>query len=273
MDARDALLGRRTPSHWAPDPVDAAVLDRALEAAHRAPCHRHTWPWRFLVVGPTTRARLADVAVAVKAEGGELPAAQVEAIRRGSLDPAALIVVARVEHPDPFRAREDYAAVACAVENLMLSAWADGVHAGALNIKNPWVRATVPGQANGAGYMEVDNTGSTPDRLVAVHSDAAQKVEMHAMTMENGTAQMREVDGGMEVPAGGKVTFAPGGYHLMFVKLKAPFAAGASVPVVLTFQKAGDVKVMMPVRPLGDMGHSADMGHSGHGGMNMPGMQ
>jgi nitroreductase len=127
MDARDALLGRRTPSHWAPDPVDPAVLDRALQAAHRAPCHRHTWPWRFLVVGPATRARLADVAVAVKAKGGELPAAQVEAIRRGSLDPAALIVVARVEHPDPFRAREDYAAVACAVENLMLSAWADGV--------------------------------------------------------------------------------------------------------------------------------------------------
>lgn len=152
-------------------------------------------------------------------------------------------------------------------------ACAAGVRAGALDIENPWARATVPGQANGAGYLEVDNTGSTPDRLLSVHSDAAQKVEMHAMTMENGTAQMREVDGGMEVPAGGKVTFAPGGYHLMFVKLKAPFAAGASVPVVLTFQKAGDVKVMMPVRPLGDMGHSADMGHSGHGGMNMPGMQ
>jgi copper(I)-binding protein len=141
-------------------------------------------------------------------------------------------------------------------------------HAGALNIKDPWARATVPGQANGAGYLEVDNTGSTPDRLVSVHSDAAQKVEVHSMSMENGTAQMREVDGGVEVPAGGKVTFAPGGYHLMFVKLKAPFAAGSSVPVVLTFQKAGDVKVMMPVRPLGGMGHA-----SGHGGMNMPGMQ
>jgi copper(I)-binding protein len=146
-------------------------------------------------------------------------------------------------------------------------AWADGVRAGALDIENPWARATVPGQANGAGYLEVDNTGSAPDRLVAVRSDAAQKVEMHTMTMENGTARMREVDGGVEVPAGGKVTFAPGGYHLMFVKLKAPFTAGASVPVVLTFQKAGDVKVMMPVRPMGDMGHA------GHGGMNMPGMQ
>ena len=164
-------------------------------------------------------------------------------------------------------------AAALVSASVCASAWADGVRAGALDIKDPWARATVPGQANGAGYLEVDNMGSTPDRLVSVHSDAAQKVEMHTMTMENGTAQMREVDGGVEVPAGGKVTVAPGGYHLMFVKLKAPFAAGASVPVVLTFQKAGDVKVMMPVRPLGGMGHSGDMKHSGHGGMNMPGMQ
>lgn len=154
------------------------------------------------------------------------------------------------------------------------SAWADGARAGSLEIREPWARATVPGQANGAGYMEVDNAGAVPDRLEAVRSDAAEKVEVHTMIVENGTAQMRPVEGGLEVPAGGKVTLAPGGYHLMFVKLKAPLAAGGSVPVVLTFEKAGEVAVTLPVRPLGGMnsgGMGHDMGHMNRGGMGMPG--
>jgi copper(I)-binding protein len=156
------------------------------------------------------------------------------------------------------------------------SAWADGARVGSLDIREPWARATVPGQANGAGYLEVGNTGAASDRLVAVRSDAAEKVEVHTMTMEGGTAQMRPVEGGLEVPAGGKVTLAPGGYHLMFVKLKAPFAAGGSVPVVLTFEKAGEVAVTLPVRPLGGMGSGGmhhDMGQMNHGGMSMPGMK
>ncbi|HEY0297215.1 MAG TPA: copper chaperone PCu(A)C [Bordetella sp.] len=154
------------------------------------------------------------------------------------------------------------------------SAWADDVRAGALDIKEPWARATVPGQANGAGYLEVDNTGTAPDRLVAVRSDAAEKVEVHTMTMDGGTAQMRQVEGGLEVPAGGKATLSPGGNHLMFIKLKAPFAAGSSVPVVLTFEKAGEVAVTLPVRPLGGMSHdTGNMNHGGMSGMSMPGMK
>jgi copper(I)-binding protein len=155
-------------------------------------------------------------------------------------------------------------------------AWAADVKLGPLEIKQPWARATAAGQPNGAGYLEVDNTGSTPDRLVGVRSDAAERMELHTMVMEGGTAQMRQVEGGIEVPAGGKAVLAPGGFHVMFIKLKAPFTAGGSVPIVLEFEKAGEVPVTLDVRSFsGQPGMGQGMGH-GMGSMDhgaMPGMK
>ena len=39
---------------------------------------------------------------------------------------------------------------------------------------------------------------------------------------QDGVAKMRQVEGGIALPAGGEVKLAPGGYHVMFLKLKAP---------------------------------------------------
>jgi copper(I)-binding protein len=47
----------------------------------------------------------------------------------------------------------------------------------------------------------------------------------------------------IDVPAGGSVELKPGGYHVMLMKLAAPIAAGDSVPVTLTFERAGEVQV------------------------------
>lgn len=151
------------------------------------------------------------------------------------------------------------------------AAWADSVKAGALTVSDAWVRASAPGQTNGAGYFEIVNKGTASDRLLSAHSAASERVELHMMAMHNGMAQMREIDGGLEVPAGGKVSLAPGGNHLMFMKLKAPFAAGAEVPATLVFEKAGEVAVKLKVQPLtyqpGKSGH--DMGAMQH----TPGMK
>jgi copper(I)-binding protein len=75
-------------------------------------------------------------------------------------------------------------------------------------------------------------------------------------------ARMRQVKG-VDVPAQGKAVLAPGGYHVMFIKLKGPLTEGAEVPAVLTFEKAGEVAVKFIVRPLG---HQA-------GGMHEHGMK
>lgn len=126
MDAHTLLHTRRTTHAFAPATLPDAVLDRALAAAHQAPCHKLTWPWRFRVPGPATRARLVEAGVAMQGAKGAPESVSRPMLEKKLLVPAAVVVVSQVVAEDPFRAREDYAACACAVQNLMLSLHADG---------------------------------------------------------------------------------------------------------------------------------------------------
>jgi len=131
------------------------------------------------------------------------------------------------------------------------SAWAHDYKVGQIEIDDLWVRASAPGQPHGAGYLEIDNDAKTPDRLLAISSDAAERVELHTVQTENGVARMRHLPEGIEVPANGDVKLAPGGYHVMFMNLKQPFVAGAKVPATMKFEKAGEVAVTFEVKPIG----------------------
>ena len=62
------------------------------------------------------------------------------------------------------------------------------------------------------------------------------------------------------VPADGVVSLTPGGFHLMFMELPAPFVAGETVPVTLTFEHAGAVNVNLTVRER----KASDMGGEAH---------
>jgi copper(I)-binding protein len=55
--------------------------------------------------------------------------------------------------------------------------------------------------------------------------------------------------GPVEIPAGGRVTFTPGGSHLMLSDFSAVPKAGDSLTVVLEFTRAGTVRLALPVRP------------------------
>jgi hypothetical protein len=55
----------------------------------------------------------------------------------------------------------------------------------------------------------------------------------------------------VELPVGATVELKPGGYHIMFMGLKAPFAKDASIPVTLVFEKAGSIDVEMKVEAMG----------------------
>jgi len=119
---------------------------------------------------------------------------------------------------------------------------------GALKISSPWIRASVPGQVNGAGYVQIDNKASQGDRLVSASTTGVNRVELHTILTENGVAKMREVSG-IDVPASGTVKLVPGGFHIMFLGLTEPFKAGATLPVTLRFEKAGEVKVNFEIKP------------------------
>jgi copper(I)-binding protein len=56
----------------------------------------------------------------------------------------------------------------------------------------------------------------------------------------SGMMGMQEV-AKVDLPAGGTVEFKPGGYHVMLNDLKKDLAAGDTIKVTLTFEKAGKV--------------------------------
>ena len=122
-------MGRRTVHAYRPEPVDAALVARLLEAAHHAPCHKLTWPWRFTQVGPVTRRRITDIGIDLKDAKHGLTEAQRGMVAAKLDNPGALVVVSLRGCADAFRARENYAAAACAIQNIQLAAWGSGLGA------------------------------------------------------------------------------------------------------------------------------------------------
>ncbi len=127
------------------------------------------------------------------------------------------------------------------------------VKIGDLPINDAWARATPKGAPVGAGYLTIENDGATADRLTGVSVDFAH-VQVHEMSMKGGVMEMREITGGLEIPAHKTVTLAPSGYHLMFVQLKHPMVKGQPFKATLTFQHAGKTTVDFPVMPVGSPG-------------------
>ncbi|WP_420411825.1 copper chaperone PCu(A)C [Roseibium sp.] len=156
-------------------------------------------------------------------------------------------------------------AAAAALSLVSLTAIASDYKAGDLMLSKAWTRATPPKAKAGGGFVEIMNMGSEADRLVAAKSDVAKKTELHEMAVTDGVMKMREMEGGIEVPAGETVTLKPGGLHIMFMGLNQSFEEGSKVPVVLTFEKAGDVTVELDVAKMGAkaMKHG-DHDHGGH---------
>ncbi len=144
--------------------------------------------------------------------------------------------------------RKSAAMAAC----LALASLAAGAHAyqvGAIKIDHPYARSTASGQPTGGGYMTLVNAG-VGDRLVSASADVATSVELHEMKMEGDVMKMRQVDG-IELGGGKTVELKPGGYHVMFVGLKAPLKEGASFPMKLKFEKAGEVTVEVKIEAPG----------------------
>jgi copper(I)-binding protein len=144
----------------------------------------------------------------------------------------------------------------CAVFGITLSASSlaqnvtQTISTSAIKIEHAYTRATMPGQQVAGGFMKIENKSGPADQLLSASSPVASEVQLHEMAMEGNVMKMRQIKD-IAVPAGGAVELKPGGLHLMFMNIKAPFSAGETVPVKLKFAKAGEVEVKMPVNVMG----------------------
>lgn len=140
--------------------------------------------------------------------------------------------------------------------------FATSAFAADITVSKPWARASA-GMANaGAAFMMIKNAAHSEDVLVSAKADVSKRVELHTHTMVDGVMKMRQVEGGIKVPASGTQMLKPGSYHVMLMGLNAPLKEGSTFPMTLSFQSGSevsiDVQVMSP-SAMGEMkGH--DMG-------------
>ena len=142
-------------------------------------------------------------------------------------------------------------------------------YAQTITISDAYARVATPTSPSGAAFLIIENKGTEADHLVGVASEIAEMTQMHTHIADAaGVMQMVEVPGGWDIPAGGTHTLQRGADHIMFMGLKQPLNDGDIVTVTLTFAKAGEVVVQIPVdlqrgAPAGAMGamdHGAMMG-------------
>lgn len=84
---------------------------------------------------------------------------------------------------------------------------------------------------------------------------------MHLSQMKaDGTMEMIQQEK-IDLPADGEVELKPGSYHIMFIGLKQDLVAGNEITLTLTFEKAGEITLTVPVKDSTDMGgESMNMG-------------
>ncbi len=156
-----AIAERRDMRHFRPDPVDPALLQRLLWAAHHAPSVGFMQPWRFIRV--TDRALREQMHALVETErqatARALGERQDDFMRlkvEGLLDAGEVVVVALADEREKhiFGRRTlpemDLASVACAIQNMWLAARAEGIGLGWVSIFDPVELARLLGMPAGA---------------------------------------------------------------------------------------------------------------------------
>lgn len=156
-----AIAERRDMRHFRPDPVDPALLQRLLWAAHHAPSVGFMQPWRFIRV--TSRALREQMHALVETErqatARALGERQDDFMRlkvEGLLDAGEVVVVALADDREKhiFGRRTlpemDLASVACAIQNMWLAARAEGIGLGWVSIFDPVELARLLGMPAGA---------------------------------------------------------------------------------------------------------------------------
>ena len=113
-------------------------------------------------------------------------------------------------------------------------------------IEDGYVRST--NGRSGAAFLVLRNMSDADDKLIAVTSDAARIVTLHGHEeTEDGVMRMREIAGGVVVPAGQSHLFARGGDHIMLMGLTAPVEEGDMLTFTFHFDSGAELVAELPV--------------------------
>lgn len=145
--AAEFLRGRRSVDQFTDELPDPSIVRNAIEVARWAPNHHLTQPWRFYLLGPASRD--AIIALNTRLVTARKSEEVADAKRkRWQAVPGWLAMTCAVSD-DPVTAREDHAACACAIQNLMLYLHSAGV-------ASKWISGEATQHADLLPLLEID---------------------------------------------------------------------------------------------------------------------
>lgn len=116
-----------------------------------------------------------------------------------------------------------------------------------MTVADAWARPAASG-AETAAYLIITNPSTAEDALLSVSSPDASMAGLHRTSTDasgmTGMAPVPEI----AVPAGGTVTLAPGGFHVMLMGLGRDLTVGGTLDLKLVFRNAGPMTVQAAVR-------------------------
>ena len=118
-----------------------------------------------------------------------------------------------------------------------------------IQIKEPWVRESLPGMTMTAGYFQLTNLSEAEKAIISAGSDCAAKVEIHEHKFVDGLMKMQRVDA-LVVKKQHSVKFSLGGYHLMLFDVSAAVKSGYNCRIYLFFSDATTIDFVAPVKAI-----------------------
>jgi copper(I)-binding protein len=117
-----------------------------------------------------------------------------------------------------------------------------------MHVVGAWARPSIPGAPNTGSYALLLNLTGADDTLVSASTDVDTATELHEVVMgENDVMQMRPIEGGIAVPAGGATELKPGGLHVMLIGLTTDVPEGSTVQITYTFASGTVITQDVPV--------------------------
>jgi 5,6-dimethylbenzimidazole synthase len=186
---------RRDMRHFLPDPLDDALMERLLRAAHLAPSVGFMQPWRFIrvrdrglrneIYGLVEAERRATARALAEREE-EFMRLKVEGIRECPEILVAALTHEREQHIFGRRTlpEMDLASVACAIQNLWLVARAENVGMGWVSLFEPEALRQLLRMPEGSRPVAILCLGYVPEfyrRPMLEESGWAQRTDLQEL--------------------------------------------------------------------------------------------
>lgn len=124
---------------------------------------------------------------------------------------------------------------------------AQAADAGPVTATEGWLRV-LPGNLPAGGYVTFENASDKAVSIVGAESSDYAEAMIHRSSTEGGMGRM-EMMHAVPLPAGGKLAFAPGGYHVMLMDAKHPVKPGDKVVVTFALSDGQKLPVTLLARP------------------------